>query len=345
MPGDARVVARLRLEDIVGLVFFLGYLALLVFFRELRGEELSPTDVLVIVPAVCLLLAKELVQYFLAGRGTRVESPESFREFARPYWEIVRDWSPFLVVLLMYYSLWGGATHVLVTTDRDKELIGWDQKLFGFQASVALQGIVNPTLTAWMQFAYFFHLLNIPIVACFLYLRRPRARFREMMSGVLVVTFFGLIGYLLVPAIGPIYTLRDKFTVPLSQPFTVLSREAEFMDFARIKRDCFPSLHVGMSFLVWMYAFRNSRRLFWVLCPFVLSLWVSTVYLRLHYLVDVLAGLLLAPLCFALSNFLFHRFGEISLPVPLPANLAQRFRLSSPTQAPEKSVDRIEEHW
>src|SRR5574337_120544 len=87
------------------------------------------------------------------------------------------------------YSLWGDATHLLVPNDRDAELIALDQKLFGFQASVAMQRYISQPLTAWMDFAYTFHVLNVPIVGCFVYLRRPRHRFREMMAGVLVVTF------------------------------------------------------------------------------------------------------------------------------------------------------------
>src|SRR5262249_55000610 len=78
----------------------------------------------------------------------------------------------------------------------------------------------------------------------------------------------------------------------------------------------FPSLHVGISFIVWLYAWRNSRRLFWILAPLILSLWLSTLYLRYHYLVDCIVGLLLAPLSFLLSNWLFKRFGEIAIRVP-----------------------------
>ncbi len=324
MPSNHRLPLHLRLEDLVALTFFLINLAMRVFFRGLRHEHLSPADVLIIIPAVSLLLAKELVHYFVADRGTRLDSGTGIREFVHPYWEILRDWFPFLVILLMYYSLWGDATLLLVTTDRDAELIAWDQKLFGMQPSVELQRFVSPPLTAWMEFAYTFHILNIPIVACFIYLRRSRPRFREMMSGVLVVCFFGLLGYLLVPAIGPLYTLRNQYTVPLSQPLEIVNRQIEFMDYARIKRDVFPSLHVGISFLVWLYAWRNSRRVFWILSPFVLSLWVSTVYLRYHYLVDVLAGLVLAPLCFLLANWLFKRFGEVGLSLALPARWAAK---------------------
>jgi membrane-associated phospholipid phosphatase len=312
---------------VVALTFFLINLGLRIFVRGVRHANLNPADVLVIIPAVSVLLAKELVHYFIStGREAHAESGPGLREFVRPYWEIVRDWFPFLVILMMYYSLWGDATHLLVTTDRDQDLIAWDQRLFGFQASVAMQRFISPPLTAWMEFAYTFHLLNIPLVACFIYLRRARARFREMMVGVLVVTFLGVLGYLLVPAIGPIYTLRDQYTVPLSQPLAAINRQIEFMDYARILRDVFPSLHVGISFVVWMYAYRNSRRLFWILAPLILSLWVSTVYLRYHYLVDVLAGLILAPPCFLLANWLFKRFGEVRFEVAMPASWVARLR-------------------
>ena len=342
MPSKSRLSLPFRLEDLVALTFFLLNLGLRVFFRGVRHGNLSPADVLIIIPAVTLLLAKELVHYFVAGRKPSHAADSGALAFARPYWEILRDWFPFLVILLMYYSLWGDATLLLVTTDRDAALIALDQRLFGFQASVAMQPIVSPPLTAWMELAYTFHIINIPIVACFIYMRRSRKRFREMMTGILVISFFGLLGYLLVPAIGPLYTLRDQYTVPLSQPLALVNRQIEFMDFARIKRDVFPSLHTGISFLVWLYAFRNSRRLFWILAPFILSLWVSTVYLRYHYLVGVLAGLVLAPLCFFLANWMFRRFGDVRIATRLPARWVEGLRVAGIHLPGEEAAEDLE---
>lgn len=333
MHNKERLTLPFRLEDLVALSFFLICLLVQIVFREVRGLTLSPADVLIIIPAVALLLAKELAHYFFIGKAAGGDPADDLRAFIRPYWEIVRDWFPFLVILLMYYSLWGDATHLLVTRDRDAALIALDQRLFGFQASVALQRFVTAPLTAWMQFAYAFHIWNIPLVACFIYLRRPRARFREMMCGLIVVSFFGLLGYLLVPAIGPMYTLREQYTVSLSQPLSMFNRQMDFLDYARIQRDVFPSLHVGISFVVWLYAYRNCRRLFWVLMPLVLSLWVSTVYLRFHYLVDCVAGLILAPACFGLANWLFARFGEVRISVGLPGAWAARLRRLGPGSA------------
>ena len=335
MASSPHLAFRLRLEDVVALAFFLLNLSIRIIFRGLRRGDFSPADVLIVIPAVALLLAKELVHYFVVGKSGSGPGRETPWDFIRPFWGIVRDWLPFLIILMMYYSLWGDATLLMVTRDRDSALIALDQRLFGFQASLALQRITSPPLTSWMSFAYFYHIINIPLVGCFIYLRRQRSQFREMMSGLMVVSFLGLLGYLLVPAIGPMYTLRHQFTVPLYQSLSMMNREADFMNFARIRRDVFPSLHVAISFVVWLYAYRNSKKLFWVLSPLILSLWFSTVYLRYHYLIDVVAGLILAPVSYLLANWLFRRFGEIPVSVALPARWAERLPwIANSTLAP-----------
>src|SRR5487761_34584 len=325
MPNESSVKLDFRLEDAIALLFFI-ILALEILFRKLRGLSMDPSDVMIVIPAVALLLAKEVVNYFITGAETRLDTGKDVLNFIRPYWRVVRDWFPFLVILLMYYSLWGKATLMVVTHDRDAMLLAWDRWLFGVEPTIYLQRFINPTLTAWMQFAYAFHLYNIPLVACFIYLFRPRERFREMMCGLVVVTFFGILGYLIVPAIGPEYTLRNLYTVPLSQPLAVFNQQIQFINFARIQRDCFPSLHVGISFLVWLYAWRNSKALFWILSPLILSLWVSTVYLRYHYTVDCIAGFILAPLCYTLANWLYAKYGGLHFRVSMPASWTQRAR-------------------
>src|SRR5580698_663671 len=118
------------------------------------------------------------------------------------------------------------------------------------------------------------------------------------------------------------YTLHSQYTVPLDTPIAALNRDVDFMDFARIRRDVFPSLHVAISFVVWLYAWRNSKTLFWLISPVIISLWVSTLYLRYHYLIDVVAGLILAPLSYLLGNWLFRRWGDV--PLSVPASLAAR---------------------
>ena len=68
MTSSSRLTFHARLEDLVALTFFLFTLLLRVIFRGLEAQNFSPADVLIIIPAVTLLLAKEMVYYFMAGR-------------------------------------------------------------------------------------------------------------------------------------------------------------------------------------------------------------------------------------------------------------------------------------
>ena len=64
---------------------------------------------------------------------------------------------------------------------------------------------------------------------------------------------------------------------------------------ATAARAAFPSLHSAVSSLSLVYAWRYCRRFFPILLAFVIPLLVATVYLRHHWVVDLLAGVLLVP--------------------------------------------------
>jgi membrane-associated phospholipid phosphatase len=54
--------------------------------------------------------------------------------------------------------------------------------------------------------------------------------------------------------------------------------------------DAFPSVHLAATLYLLLFDWQHARRRFWwVLLPCLL-LWFSTLYLRFHYFVDLLAG-------------------------------------------------------
>lgn len=57
-----------------------------------------------------------------------------------------------------------------------------------------------------------------------------------------------------------------------------------------ITHNCFPSLHVAMSFLSGMVCFRYDRKYGWFLIWVVLII-VSTLFIKQHYLLDIAGGL------------------------------------------------------
>ena len=58
-----------------------------------------------------------------------------------------------------------------------------------------------------------------------------------------------------------------------------------------------PSGHTAIALLVLFLSYRYARLLFYLFCPIVAALILSTVYLRYHYVIDLFAGAALAAGC------------------------------------------------
>lgn len=70
----------------------------------------------------------------------------------------------------------------------------------------------------------------------------------------------------------------------------------------------FPSSHVGMSVVTMLLAWKaRNRWLFWCCMPFFLLLVFSTVYIKAHYAIDSLAGVVFGIGFFALSSYLWPK--------------------------------------
>jgi membrane-associated phospholipid phosphatase len=76
-----------------------------------------------------------------------------------------------------------------------------------------------------------------------------------------------------------------------------------------VTRDCFPSGHTELTMLVLYCAWRFERRAFWIMVPPACVLVISTVYLRYHYVIDVIAGAVVAVAIMALADRLYGALG------------------------------------
>jgi membrane-associated phospholipid phosphatase len=116
---------------------------------------------------------------------------------------------------------------------------------------------------------------------------------------VFVVAFgfyLSYLGYIAVPATGPRFLpqIKDAQTFPLSGVWLFDTIRKTLDEAEGITRDCFPSGHTELTLLVLYYARKFHRRTFRWLLPAGSALIFSTVYLRYHYVVDILAGALAA---------------------------------------------------
>jgi hypothetical protein len=201
--------------------------------------------------------------------------------------------------------------HVLPTarsTVLDAELYSLDVKVFGFEPAEAFDRIVTPLATEWFSFFYlaYFFIVALHIVPLFT-AKSPRL-LAELSLGLVVVFCFGHLLYVAVPGHGPYRHLSDHFERPLDGPlfWRLLMATIKVVDVSA-RTDIFPSLHTAAPTFLALFAVRHRRsmpfRFTWLpLAVTTSQIIVSTMYLRWHYLADVLAGLCLALLAFRAST-------------------------------------------
>lgn len=70
----------------------------------------------------------------------------------------------------------------------------------------------------------------------------------------------------------------------------------------------FPSSHIGVTTILVMLAYRAKKWLFAVMFPVYVLLCCATVYIKAHYLVDAIAGLVTGVLVYYFTTWLYKKF-------------------------------------
>jgi membrane-associated phospholipid phosphatase len=175
-----------------------------------------------------------------------------------------------------------------------------DALLIGGNLSLRLQPLVHPVLTEFFSVCYilFFPYLLFSMVY---YFCGDLSLLKQFVIGLFTIYGLGFLGYSFVPATGPYVAMADQFSVPLSG-FWITKANAAVVARGSNGVDVFPSLHCAIScfFLFFDKRHRPWRfKLYLVPC---VGLWLSTIYLRYHYFIDLLCGFTLAAFALWLSN-------------------------------------------
>jgi membrane-associated phospholipid phosphatase len=208
----------------------------------------------------------------------------------------LREVLPFLVCILIYTNLHDTIGFVN-PHDVHYYLVALDRMIFGVQPCVWAERFITPARTEVMQFLYLNFFWIAPSTSLVLLLKRRWPAFRAATLGVVTCFFMGYALYVAFPAAPPRLVLVYEFTRNLrGYPVGFSSLSAQAFSLLPVdSRAAFPSLHAAASLVALIFAWRHLRSWFWVLLPFALGLWASTIYLRHHYFVDLVAGWLLAP--------------------------------------------------
>jgi membrane-associated phospholipid phosphatase len=181
---------------------------------------------------------------------------------------------------------------------QDGRVLAWEKALFGLQPVVAIQQVYSVLLTEWMFFVYVVYIVLYPVLSAIIFFKHGEEANEDYLFHLGLVNLLCGIGFILFPVASPMYwqEVRALLTEPLTAG--VFGVIAEWIR-ANIHQagGSVPSPHCAVATVMWFMARKYTKRGFLWLAPVILSLYVSTVYGRFHYVSDAVAGIAAAGLC------------------------------------------------
>lgn len=207
-------------------------------------------------------------------------------------------WVPWLrtistvAIILTLYSTLAEPAFIVMGGSRDHALAMIDRWLFaGHDPALLGETLITPFRLEFFSFiyGYFIPFLYLSIfLGCF---GRPEIERREFLEGLSLTYTLAYVGYLFVPARGPIEFYH--FSAPLvggTFHKIVLSGVVATGG----NHGAFPSLHVGTTAYVCLFDLRRNPLRGFTYLPMVMLIAISTILLRYHYVIDLIIGLAIA---------------------------------------------------
>ena len=203
--------------------------------------------------------------------------------------------------------------------------------LFGCQPALLFDQVCSGLF--WREafnMGYWLYYPMIALVSFYYFFCRPKEA--ERCTFVIMASFFlYYIVYIFLPvagpqfyhpvigeeiaAVGPYPELGDYFNL---HPEITIAQEGKgglFTELVGMAQGAgerptaaFPSSHIGVTTILVMLAYRAKKWLFAVMFPVYVLLCCATVYIKAHYLVDAIAGLVTGVLVYYLTTWLYKKF-------------------------------------
>lgn len=213
----------------------------------------------------------------------------------------------------------------------DHVFAAMDLNLFGCQPSLEFDRICSGIV--WREafnMGYWLYYPMIITVALFYFFRRPNET--ERCTFVIIASFFIFyLIYIFLPvagpqfyfpvigeelaAVGPYPGIGNYFDLHPEISIAQEGKGALFTELVGMAQStgerptaAFPSSHIGISTVLLLLAFRAKKSLAAIMFPVYVLLCCATVYIKAHYLVDAIAGLLTGVAFYFLTTWLYNRF-------------------------------------
>ena len=202
---------------------------------------------------------------------------------------LFRNWYP-LPYVGYFYKEMALLIPAVRHNDADRWLATLDFRFWHANPCVWLERIQTPALTEFEQIAYSLFIPAVILVAVLLWRKGRSEEFQYYAFLIAAGYLVSYIGYIIVPARGPRYLLKDLQHIPLQGLWFTKYLQDGLDRLEAYHYDCFPSGHTELTILAWWGSRLVSKRWFAIYFAYTPFLIFATVYLRYHYTVDLLAG-------------------------------------------------------
>ena len=306
MPKNYQAIFKLKAYDFIVIIFYLFLIILNLLFHNLieNWKTFIVLNFLTIIFVFLLAYTAETYRYKIL--------------------RIIHYLYLIPLVLLTFKEIYF-LIRSLRPNDYDQFLINVDRWIFGGDPTVFLYNFSHPVITEILQIIYgIFYFL--PIILGIALLRKRKIVETDFAIFTVIYGFFlSYLGYFALPAIGPRFTLhnfqienielpglfltnflRDVTNTVESIPRGTLNPENI------VQRDVFPSGHTMITLIVIYFSIKLKSRSRFFLVPIGTMLIFATVYLRYHYVIDLVGGLIFMIFCVFTSPFIFNWWSRLS---------------------------------
>ena len=216
----------------------------------------------------------------------------------------IRSFLPFALL-----SYWYPETYYFndfIFPNLDQYFIAADQFLFGCQPSLEFCRLMPQ---AWfselMYFGYFSYYFIFFGTALWCFIKQ-----KELAGKAVFIFTCSFYLYYFVFAVLPVVGPQFYYQAPLNE----VPDGYFFCDLMRFLQDtgekptgAFPSSHVGITFTVVIFIFQHCRHLLKYVLPLFIILVLSTVYIKAHYVIDVIGGFVSVVVTYPLVNYFYRK--------------------------------------
>jgi membrane-associated phospholipid phosphatase len=227
--------------------------------------------------------------------------------YPHPVVRCVRYFLPFALL-----SYWYPETYYIgefIFPNMDQHLYAIEQTLFGCQPSLEFSEHVS---WAWfselMYFGYFSYYFIIFGTALWCYIRSQKLAQHAVFMFVGSFYLYYMV-FIVFPVAGPQFYL-DLFPPPARDGHFFYNVMRLIQSMGERPVGAFPSSHVSITFTVVIFIYFHCRQLLKFALPLFIILTFSTVYIKAHYVIDVIGGLASAGVSYPLMSWMYMKLRQ-----------------------------------